>query len=142
MAVICHFEFFGLTSTNPHTDAGMTAVKYFSKVRRLKRSLEGVELGNWKGVRSIGSKKITDLGNIYQCKYRVARWLIRVPKIPVWVHFREALEVIMLVVYFMTIWYSLWPFGTFYGNVVHFMAMWYILCSFGTYTFLPTFGLL
>jgi hypothetical protein len=34
-------------------------------------------------------------------------------------------------VYFMAIWYILWPFGPFYGQLVFFMAIWYILWLFG-----------
>jgi hypothetical protein len=30
-------------------------------------------------------------------------------------------------VYFMAIWYILWPFGIFYGHLVYFVAIWYIL---------------
>jgi hypothetical protein len=33
----------------------------------------------------------------------------------------------------MAIWYILWRFGTFYGDLVHFMAIWYILWRFGTF---------
>jgi hypothetical protein len=33
--------------------------------------------------------------------------------------------------YFTTIWYILWPFGIFNGNLVYFMAAWYILPRFG-----------
>jgi hypothetical protein len=33
-------------------------------------------------------------------------------------------------VYFMTIWYILWPFGLFCGHLVYFVAIWYILWPF------------
>jgi hypothetical protein len=36
------------------------------------------------------------------------------------------------VVYFMAIWYILWPFGIFSGHLVYFMAIWYIFPRFGT----------
>jgi hypothetical protein len=29
--------------------------------------------------------------------------------------------------------YILWPFGIFYGHLGYFMTIWYILCSFGTF---------
>jgi hypothetical protein len=38
-------------------------------------------------------------------------------------------------VYFMAIWYILWPFGIFSGHLVYFMATWYILWLLGI--FLP-----
>jgi hypothetical protein len=31
-----------------------------------------------------------------------------------------------LLVYFMTIWYSLWPFGVFFGPLVNFSPFWYV----------------
>jgi hypothetical protein len=31
--------------------------------------------------------------------------------------------------HFTAIWYSLWPFGIFYGHLVNFMAIWYVLCG-------------
>jgi hypothetical protein len=39
------------------------------------------------------------------------------------------------VVYSVAIWYILWQFGIFYGNLVYFTTIWYILWSFGTYIF-------
>jgi hypothetical protein len=33
-------------------------------------------------------------------------------------------------VYFVAIWYILWPFGIFYGYLVYFMVIWYILWLF------------
>jgi hypothetical protein len=33
----------------------------------------------------------------------------------------------------MTIWYILWLFGIFYGNLVYFMVIWYILWLFGIF---------
>jgi hypothetical protein len=30
-------------------------------------------------------------------------------------------------------WYTLWPFGIFYGHLVYFMAIWYILWPFGVF---------
>jgi hypothetical protein len=38
-----------------------------------------------------------------------------------------------MLIYFMAIWNSLQPFGTFYDNLVHFVSIWYILCPFGTF---------
>jgi hypothetical protein len=35
--------------------------------------------------------------------------------------------------YFKAIWYILWHFGIFYGNLAYFMAIWYILWQFGTF---------
>jgi hypothetical protein len=34
------------------------------------------------------------------------------------------------VVYFMSMWYILCPFGIFYGTLVYFTAIWYIFWSF------------
>jgi hypothetical protein len=36
-------------------------------------------------------------------------------------------------VYFMAIWYILWPFGIFYDHLVYVMAFWYILWPFGIF---------
>jgi hypothetical protein len=33
----------------------------------------------------------------------------------------------------MAIWYILWRFGIFYGDLVYFMAIWYILWRFGIF---------
>jgi hypothetical protein len=35
-----------------------------------------------------------------------------------------------LLVYFMSIWYTLRPFAIFYGNLVYFLVIWYILSCF------------
>jgi hypothetical protein len=49
-------------------------------------------------------------------------------------------------VYFMAIWYILWPFGIFYGHLLYFMAIWYILWPFGIFCdrliHSPRFGML
>jgi hypothetical protein len=29
-------------------------------------------------------------------------------------------------VYFIAIWYIIWPFGIFYSHLVYFMAIWYM----------------
>jgi hypothetical protein len=34
-------------------------------------------------------------------------------------------------VYFMAIWYIMWPFGLLCGLLVYYVAFWYILWSFG-----------
>jgi hypothetical protein len=36
-------------------------------------------------------------------------------------------------VYFMALWYILWPFGIFCGPLVYFMALWYTLWPFGIF---------
>jgi hypothetical protein len=36
-------------------------------------------------------------------------------------------------VYFTSMWYTLWPFGIFYGHLVYFVAIWHILWSFGIF---------
>jgi hypothetical protein len=67
-------------------------------------------------------------------------------KVPIWVYiFCSALEWKMLVyfmtisnilqhlVYYMAIWYIIWPFGILYGHLVYYMAIWYIWCSFGIF---------
>jgi hypothetical protein len=36
-----------------------------------------------------------------------------------------------IMVYFMAIWYILWPFGIFYGHLVYFMVICYIFPRFG-----------
>jgi hypothetical protein len=36
-----------------------------------------------------------------------------------------------MLVYFVAIWYSLWPFGIFCGHLVYFVAIWYIPSCFG-----------
>jgi hypothetical protein len=36
-------------------------------------------------------------------------------------------------VYFMAIWYILWPFGILHGHLVYFMAIWYTLWLFGIF---------
>jgi hypothetical protein len=46
-------------------------------------------------------------------------------KNPTWGKFWRALQMKMLV-YFMTIWIILWPFGIIYGRLVYFVVIWYI----------------
>jgi hypothetical protein len=76
--------------------------------------------------------------------YRAARWFVFKPKIPIGVNFggpligkcvilNGHLEYFRHLGYFMTIWYILWPFGTFYDHLVHFMTIWYMLWPFGTF---------
>jgi hypothetical protein len=55
----------------------------------------------------------------------VARWFLFKPKIPIWVNFGEVWNGKCL--------YILWPFGIFYRHLGYFMTIWYILCSFGTF---------
>jgi hypothetical protein len=43
-------------------------------------------------------------------------------------------------VYFIAIWYILWPFGIFHGHLVYFMAIWYISWPFGIFYVWP-FGI-
>jgi hypothetical protein len=65
--------------------------------------------------------------------FRVARWFIFIPKIPIWVHVLwRALEWRMLV-YFMTSWNILGPFGIFYGSSV------YVVC--GHLAYFSRFGM-
>jgi hypothetical protein len=48
---------------------------------------------------------------------RVAKWYISKPKIPFWVNLSEGL--------------AMEDVGIFYGHLVYFMAIWYILWPFG-----------
>jgi hypothetical protein len=58
--------------------------------------------------------------------FRVARWFVFKPKIPIWVNFGGSCG--------GRCWYILWPLGLFYGRLtyimrsylVYFMAIWYI----------------
>jgi hypothetical protein len=34
-------------------------------------------------------------------------------------------------VYFVAIWYILWPFAIFYGHLVYFVIIWYMFSHFG-----------
>jgi hypothetical protein len=54
-----------------------------------------------------------------------------VPKILIWVTYLYFTYGHL--VYFMAIWYILWPFGIFYGHLVYFMAIRYILWPFGIF---------
>jgi hypothetical protein len=36
-----------------------------------------------------------------------------------------------ILVYFMTIWFILWPLEIFYGHLVYFVVIWYIFLRFG-----------
>jgi hypothetical protein len=61
---------------------------------------------------------------------RVARWHISKPKIPIWVNFGGYSN--------RRCWYSISPFGLFYGYLVYFVAIryifiviWYIFSCFG-----------
>jgi hypothetical protein len=54
-----------------------------------------------------------------------ARWLISKPKIPIWVNFGGSCN--------EKCWYICWPFGPFYGHLGYFVTIWYILRSFGTF---------
>jgi hypothetical protein len=56
---------------------------------------------------------------------RVARWFLFKPKIQIWVNFGGP-EIEKRC-------YILWPFGIFYGHLGYFMTIWYTLCSFGTF---------
>jgi hypothetical protein len=63
--------------------------------------------------------------------YRVNRWYIFIPKIPILVYFGGH--------WHETFWYILWPFeigilqpfGTFYGHLDNFEIIWYIFPLFG-----------
>jgi hypothetical protein len=65
-------------------------------------------------------------------KTGVARWFTFKRKIPIRVNFGGPLQWKMLL-YFMAIWYILWPFCIFYGHLVYFMAILYILWYFGIF---------
>jgi hypothetical protein len=56
---------------------------------------------------------------------RVARWFVFKPKMPNWENFSEP--------QIGKCWNILWPFGIFYGFLGYFVTIWYILCSFGTF---------
>jgi hypothetical protein len=51
-----------------------------------------------------------------------------------------------MLVYFIAIWPTLWPFGIFYCQMAYFMAIWYILWTFGIFSgylvYFPRFGML
>jgi hypothetical protein len=56
---------------------------------------------------------------------RIARWLVFKPKITIWVNFGEPLNgncwlIYDHLVYFMAIWYTLWPFCTVCGHLLNF----------------------
>jgi hypothetical protein len=57
--------------------------------------------------------------------YRVDRWYIFKPKIPIWVNFGGSWNGIC--------WYILWPFSIFYGRFVYFVTIRYIRWSFGIF---------
>jgi hypothetical protein len=89
-------------------------------------------------------KKSIFLSRNFQALRRVARWRIFKPKILIWIILEDlAMEAVRLfhrhlpslfyshLVYFVAIWYILWPFGIFCGYLVYFVAIWYILRSFG-----------
>jgi hypothetical protein len=68
------------------------------------------------------------------CKYLVS-WVPGLPdgifsnqKIPIWVNFGGSC--------YGRCWYSIWPFGLFFGYFVYFVATWSMLWLFGTYMFL------
>jgi hypothetical protein len=56
---------------------------------------------------------------------RVARWYIFKPKIHIWLNFGGSSNA--------RCWYILWPLGLFYGPLVYFVTIWYILLLFGTF---------
>jgi hypothetical protein len=43
------------------------------------------------------------------------------------------LHICTYLVYFMAVWYILWPFGIFYDHLEYSMAIWYILWPFGIF---------
>jgi hypothetical protein len=63
----------------------------------------------------------------------VARCYVFKPKVPIWVNFREGLEMedvdtdIINLVNCTSIWYMLWPFGIFLGYLVYFSPRFGIL---------------
>jgi hypothetical protein len=63
--------------------------------------------------------------SVRQVRGRVARWFVFKPKKPIWVSF-GGLEIGKCL-------YILWPFGILYGALAYFMTIWYILYSFGTF---------
>jgi hypothetical protein len=63
--------------------------------------------------------------------HRVARWVCFQTKNTNLGKFWRAMQWKMLV-YFMAIWYILWPFGIFCVHFVYFMVIWYIFPRFGT----------
>jgi hypothetical protein len=63
--------------------------------------------------------------------FRVARWFIFKPKIPIWVHFGGPWKGKCFIFfdhleYFMAIWYYLWQIGIVCGHLVY-------ICPFGTF---------
>jgi hypothetical protein len=48
-----------------------------------------------------------------------------------WIYYAYLVYFYDYLVYFMAIWYILWPFGIFYCHLVYFTAIWYILLPFG-----------
>jgi hypothetical protein len=58
-----------------------------------------------------------------QVPFKVARWYIFKPKIPIWVNFGGPCS--------GRWWPMYWPFGKVCDHLVYFMAIWYIFHSFG-----------
>jgi hypothetical protein len=58
--------------------------------------------------------------------YRLARWYMFKPKIPIRVNFGGPSNGKCWLIYFMTIWTILRTFGIFYDYFVNFMIIWYI----------------
>jgi hypothetical protein len=75
---------------------------------------------------------------VFGLGFRVARWLICIPKIPVLVYIFWKMLVYFMALwifsghleYFTAIWYVLWPFGIFYGHFWSFgiiVRVWYVI---------------
>jgi hypothetical protein len=70
----------------------------------------------WLGETDIG--RIKTVTWVKSGDYRVARWYIFKPRIPIRVNFGGSSK--------STCWYNFWPFGLFYGYLVNFVVIGYI----------------
>jgi hypothetical protein len=61
--------------------------------------------------------------------FRVARWFVFKPKIPIWVNFGRSCYKKSWQI--MTISFILRPLEIFYGHLVHFVVIWYNFPRFG-----------
>jgi hypothetical protein len=67
------------------------------------------------------TKKPKLLFGAFVSTYRVARWFVFKPKIPIWANFGGSC--------YGKSWYILRPFGLFYSLWKYFKAIWYIFCG-------------
>jgi hypothetical protein len=63
---------------------------------------------------------------VFKLLFRVARWFVFKPKLPIWTIFGGSCN--------ERCWNILWPLGLLYGSLVYFVAIWYILWLFGIFS--------